>query len=186
MKKHLQQTPPPHGLSATVLKSDRRQGCLYPGGIFGGGVAPVPQLDRRQGSVTNAKTSVHGEFAVNFSINFAKNFSHFVCFPRIYLNSSKKGSCVSNIIELFGKDTNWTNTFYFIQSVIHLFAAILLHITISVLLLNIINHYFFYWRGGGGMRPHQSMLQKWVRNFCLPRQEPPMSRNFSLVIPKMT
>ena len=29
-----------------------------PGGIFGGGVAPVLKLDRRQGSVTNAKTSV--------------------------------------------------------------------------------------------------------------------------------
>ena len=52
---------PPHGLSATVLKSDRRQGCLlHPGGIFWGGVAPVLKLDRRQGSVTNEKTSVRG------------------------------------------------------------------------------------------------------------------------------
>ena len=68
-KKITLQTPP-HGLSATVLKSDRRQGCLPPphprGGFLGGGVAPVLKLDRRQGSVTNAKTSVRGggEFAV--------------------------------------------------------------------------------------------------------------------------
>ena len=32
--------------------------------------APVLKLDRRQGSVTNAKTPVRGEYAVTFSIVF--------------------------------------------------------------------------------------------------------------------
>ena len=65
---------PLRGVSTTVLKSDRRQGCLpRPEGIFGGGVAPVLKLDRRQGSVTNAKTSVRvggGVVCCNFQNNF--------------------------------------------------------------------------------------------------------------------
>ena len=52
---------------------------------FGGGVAPVLKLDRRQGSVTNAKTLVRrGEFTVSSAVKrkivffFTAEFGHFL------------------------------------------------------------------------------------------------------------
>ena len=49
--------PPSHGLAAPVFKYDIPKKIPVPGVE---GVAPLLKLDRRQGSVTNAKTAVRG------------------------------------------------------------------------------------------------------------------------------